>query len=80
VFRSPLEIEVLAQAHRDDLQPHRSVSASAAGSGPSNGPLSRTRRAMGYSLIALGERLAERAVPVTPHSTLPLRPADGRAR
>jgi hypothetical protein len=79
VFRSPLEIEVLAQAHRDDLQPHRSVSASAAGSVAANGPLRRTRRAMGHGLIALGERLADRPAHA-PLSTLPLRPADGRTR
>jgi hypothetical protein len=78
MFRSTLDIEVLAAAHRDELLPFRSVSsASQANRG---GPIGRTRRAMGHGLIALGERLADRAERATPLAHVPLRPADGRAR
>jgi hypothetical protein len=78
MFRSSLDLEVLADAHRDDLQPYRSVSASSQVGG--RGPLHRTRRAIGHGLIALGERLADRAERSAPRSNTPLRPADGRAR
>jgi hypothetical protein len=76
VFRSHMDLEALAQAHRDDLLPHQSVSTS----GRTNGPLSRTRRAMGLGLIALGERLTDRSARPAPSSPYFLHPADGRAR
>jgi hypothetical protein len=56
VFRSILDVEILADAHRDDLLPPRPSSSAKV----ATGPLAQTRRLLGLSLIAAGERIANR--------------------